>query len=224
MEMVFKSGSKALTGLAIVTFIFFGATLSYSAETIDYVYDDLNRLESVLYENGAAIDYYYDEVGNRENKIVTMADTDGDGIPDDGDLSGTAGDNSCTGGNTVNCDDNCYLTPNPDQADSDGDKVGDVCDNCRLVANPDQRDSNSADDDNLSVAGTQHYGDLCDPDFDNTGFVNIIDYNEWRRWSGQTVPPAPAYVDLDGNGTVWIQDFNIWRKYYGKAPGPGIGD
>lgn len=59
---------------------------------------------------------------------IDVTDTDNDGILDDGDNAGIAGDNFCTGGNTVNCDDNCWLTPNPDQTDTNGNGVGDACD------------------------------------------------------------------------------------------------
>jgi len=54
-------------------------------------------------------------------------DDDDDGILDDGDNSGVIGDNYCTGGETVDCDDNCQFDENPDQEDNDGDGVGDIC-------------------------------------------------------------------------------------------------
>ena len=60
-----------------------------------------------------------------------QVDSDNDGVPDDGDASGVVGDNFCTGGNTVGCDDNCPLHYNPDQLNSDDDQHGgDVCDDC----------------------------------------------------------------------------------------------
>jgi hypothetical protein len=52
------------------------------------------------------------------------------GLPDQ-DLDGVASagfDISCTGGDVLECTDNCPSVPNRSQADSDGDGVGDVCD------------------------------------------------------------------------------------------------
>lgn len=54
--------------------------------------------------------------------------------------------------------DNCWLTPNINQLNSDKDSHGDACDNCVRVDNPDQRDTDS---DGL--------GDACDDDMDGDG-------------------------------------------------------
>ena len=56
-----------------------------------------------------------------------FGDSDLDGICDDGDASGVAGDNPCRGGSKVFCDDNCPYAANADQSDVDGDGIGDAC-------------------------------------------------------------------------------------------------
>lgn len=74
--------------------------------------------------------------------LIPSIDVDVDGILDDGDGSGVIGDALCTGGNTVGCDDNCADLNNSDQADTDGDGIGNICDNCQYHPNDDQLDSN----------------------------------------------------------------------------------
>jgi hypothetical protein len=169
----------------------------------------------------------YDTSGNESgysNEVSRFVLGDGDSIDDDGDSSGIAGDHPCTGGNTVNCDDNCPNTYNPDQADADNDGVGDACDNCRYVYNPDQLDSDSYKDDNKSIPGMQHYGNACDPDFNNDGMVTKRDLRKLKRYNGKKLPKRKYKLDLDGDLLIGPQDIYIWSDYFGKAPGPGIGD
>ena len=55
-------------------------------------------------------------------------DSDGDGIPDDGNEDGVPGDVPCTQDNRLHCDDNCIHVFNPKQNDFDKDGRGDLCD------------------------------------------------------------------------------------------------
>ena len=89
--------------------------------------------------------------------------------------------------------------------DTDGDGVPDSSDNCTEVANADQRDTNG-----------DGFGNICDPDLNNDGLVNLVDYVALR--SVYLTPNADA--DLNGDGIVNLVDYVILRNYYLKSPGP----
>ncbi len=89
-----------------------------------------------------------------------LVDTDEDGIFDDGDMSGIVGDNQCTGGATVNCDDNCPLNTNSGQIDIDNDSYGDICD----AFPTDGAEQSDTDSDGL--------GNNIDNDDDNDGLID----------------------------------------------------
>ncbi len=109
-------------------------------------------------------------------------DGDGDGVP--------------------SAQDNCPDVSNPDQADLDGDGIGDACDddvdgdsvtndadNCPLTPNADQAD-NDADG----------FGDACDPDDDNDGVDDVADNCQFDANADQ------ADNDADGMGDVCDPD------------------
>ncbi len=87
------------------------------------------RLTSMSYLDGNA---WAIGAGAAESNSSEV-DSDGDGVLDDGDGSGTVGDHQCVAGANAICDDNCRYTYNPDQADSGGilsaigDGIGDAC-------------------------------------------------------------------------------------------------
>lgn len=117
------------------------------------------------------------------------ADDDNDNILDDGDHSGDNCDHFCNHGNNWLCDDNAPFVNNHDQADGDGDGVGDVVDNCPALDNPyvngicppQQADSDDDGD-----------GDACDPDWDNDDVPNDDDNCPFQANFDQ--------LDLDRNG------------------------
>jgi hypothetical protein len=109
---------------------------------------------------------------------AALVDSDADGISEDGDKSGTPGDNRCTGGELVNCDDNCPWDQNSMQEDSyppGGNGCGDACE-CHADCNSDEK-VNLTD---LVTMKTQFFWKCsehptCEADCNHDGNVNLSD-------------------------------------------------
>ena len=90
-------------------------------------------------------------------------------------------------------------------ADTDGDGVGDHIDNCTLVINPAQRDTDF-----------DGFGNVCDPDFDNSLLVDTADLSFFNTRFFSADPDA----DLNGDGFVNATDLAILKSFFFKPPGP----
>ena len=148
--------------------------------------------------NSTMTEYSYDLAGLASESTVTFrfvyhaddAVNEEGAIIDDFYVAGITPDDDDDGvGNHI---DNCPSTPNSDQADNDGDGIGDECDddddndgvldvddNCQFTANADQADSNG-----------DGIGDICDTD--NDTILNEDD----------NCPDTPNtnQADFDGDG------------------------
>lgn len=150
-------------------------------------------------------------------------DTDSDGFGDPG-----HSENVCE-------TDNCPFDYNPDQTDSDGDGLGDICDNCPTIANSTQTNS---DADTL--------GDACDncPYIDNNDQINsdsdshgdacdncqLVDNEDQADSDSDGIGDACEFLcgDADASEAVNILDVTFLITYLykgGPAPDPlEVGD
>jgi len=51
----------------------FAVVMAWAQTTVDYTYDNLNRLTEVKYDNGVIVTYTYDALGNRTKKTLSGA-------------------------------------------------------------------------------------------------------------------------------------------------------
>ena len=159
-------------------------TLNFGADNITEI-DSAGNIHAVYYIGVGPV-----SADNNKPEYVCI-DSDNDGYGDPGHP-----ENMCP-------DDNCPLIYNPDQADYDGDQVGDSCDNCIYVFNPDQ-----ADGDGNGI------GDACDyicGDANADESINVSD----AIWIINFVfeggnPPDPLMSgDVNCTGAVNVADA-VW--------------
>ncbi|MFK8032418.1 MAG: PQQ-dependent sugar dehydrogenase [Gammaproteobacteria bacterium] len=91
------------------------------------------------------------------------------------------------------------------QPDSDGDGVVDALDNCLNQVNASQLDTNG-----------DGFGNACDPDLDNNGIVNFIDFSIFQPLFGQ----SNADADFNGDGVVNFLDLSVLANFFLQPPGP----
>lgn len=116
----------------------------------------------------------------------------------------------------VGASDNCPNISNPNQADADGDTVGDLCDNCRSASNTDQLDF---DKDGI--------GNVCETgavlaDIDNSGRVDGFDLAALGRAFGKNTGEIgyDARADLNRDGHVDGNDLALFAPQFGKTIAP----
>jgi hypothetical protein len=92
--------------------------------------------------------------------------------------------------------------------DSDSDGVADRIDNCSVDPNPGQDDTDCDGD-----------GNICDADYDNTGFVGFPDFGQFVAAFGSN-DEEKCHVEPIPGCSVGFPDFGSFVAMFGTAPGP----
>jgi hypothetical protein len=95
--------------------------------------------------------------------------------------------------------------------DADGDAICDEADDCLFAANPSQLDSDR-----------DGYGNACDPDYNNDGWVGSADLVALAAGlgSGWADPAYRAVLDSDGDRAVGEPEADLLAQHFGGGPGP----
>jgi hypothetical protein len=123
--------------------------------------------------------------------------------PNDPNCEGVTNGPDDDGDGVINDEDNCPADPNPEQADADGDDIGDVCDptpNGETVPG-DLNGDDVADDEDYQLLraalGSCEGHASFNPEADYTG-DGCIDYIDLREWQILGEPPAPPVTQPAG--------------------------
>ncbi len=95
--------------------------------------------------------------------------------------------------------------------DTDEDSIRDFMDNCSLDPNTSQLDTNG-----------DGFGNLCDPDLDDSGAVNFADYALLTS-AFLSNPASPNWnpdADLTGDNLVNFADIALFQFFFLGPPGP----
>jgi len=148
--------------------------------------DKCGKPGTALVKNPDQSDVDNDGIGD-----LCDADADGDTILNDWD-GDTVWDDPCTGGVKINCDDNCWLKSNADQADGvPGDGIGTACDKFPAVGGTKATDLDSDGDtvvDGVDNCDTKPNAPPATPtddqrDSDGDGYGDACDPNPLRPYS-----------------------------------------
>lgn len=162
--------------------------------TINYAYDDLNRLESVDRDDGPLVVYVYDDVSNIESITISNSpDFDGDGIADFADPDD---DNDL-----IPDDVEIAALLNPfDAADAGDDADGDG------ILNVDEH--------LLGFAINHYHGDMDDDNDLDLGDLVLLKRIVFELDTATTDQELPGHGDVNLNGVIDVGDMVILRRRY----------
>ena len=149
-----------------------------------------------------------DPATGEDNVPCDIYDIDGEGLTIDGADGILFGEMFNGAGYALFKCANCPLECVGDECDNDSDGVVRRLDNCYALANPDQCDSD-----------TDGYGNMCDCDFNQSGYCDGSDFLIMAQ-NLQLGVPADPDTDMNCDGSVDNADWLLFVQGWGGPPGP----